>query len=88
MARQAIVVTVSMVASAGRLDTVLVLLDPQGFRLADNDDAVIGESTDSLIREQVLPEDGRYYVLATHLAWAMAGRLELYDLLYSRLNPA
>ena len=82
------VVTVSMVASAGRLDTVLVLLDSQGFRLADNDDAVIGESTNSLIREQVLPEDGRYYVLATHFGLGYGGTTGAYDLLYSRLNPA
>ena len=82
------VVTVSMVASAGRLDTVLVLLDSQGFRLADNDDAVIGESTDSLIRELVLPEDGRYYVLATHFGLGYGGTTGAYDLLYSRLNPA
>ena len=68
------VVTVSMVATAGRLDTVLALLDPQGFRLADNDDAIVGETTDSLIREQVLPEEGRYYILATHYGLAMAGR--------------
>ena len=81
------VVTVSMVASAGRLDTVLVLLDAQGFRLTDNDDAIVGESTDSLIREQVLPEDGRYYVLATHFGLGYGGTTGAYDLLYSRLNP-
>ncbi len=81
------VVTVSMVATAGRLDTVLALLDPQGFRLADNDDAIAGENTDSLIREHVLLEDGRYYVLATHYGMGYGGTTGSYDLLYSRLNP-
>ena len=79
-------VTVSMVATAGRLDTALALLDPQGFRLADNDDAIAGENTDSLIREHVLLEDGRYYVLATHYGMGYGGTTGSYDLLYSRLN--
>lgn len=81
------VVTVSMVATAGRLDTVLALLDPRGFRLADNDDAVVGETTDSLIREQALPEDGRYFILATHYGLGYGGTTGAYDLLYSTLNP-
>lgn len=81
------VVTVSMVATSGRLDTALALLDPQGFRLADNDDAIAGENTDSLIREHVLLEDGRYYVLATHYGMGYGGTTGSYDLLYSRLNP-
>ncbi|MCY3720213.1 MAG: PPC domain-containing protein [Anaerolineaceae bacterium] len=81
------VVTVSMVATAGRLDTALALLDPQGFRLADNDDAIAGENTDSLIREHVLLEDGRHYVLATHYGMGYGGTTGSYDLLYSRLNP-
>ncbi|MCY4527006.1 MAG: PPC domain-containing protein, partial [Anaerolineaceae bacterium] len=81
------VVTVSMVATAGRLDSALALLDPQGFRLADNDDAIAGENTDSLIREHVLLEDGRYYVLATHYGMGYGGTTGSYDLLYSRLNP-
>ncbi len=81
------VVTVSMVATAGRLDSALALLDPQGFRLADNDDAIAGENTDSLIREHVLLEDGRYYILATHYGMGYGGTTGSYDLLYSRLNP-
>ena len=80
-------ISASMVASAGRLDTLLFLLDPQGFRLADNDDAIAGESTDSLLREQVLPEDGRYYLLATHFGVGYGGTTGTYDLLFSRLNP-
>lgn len=81
------VISASMVRTAGRLDTVLVLLDPQGYRLADNDDAVVGEGTDSLLRELVLPEDGRYYLLATHFGLGYGGTTGTYDLLYSRLGP-
>ena len=80
------VITVSMVASAGRLDSVLALLDAQGFRLADNDDAVVGENTDSLIAGHVLPQDGRYFILATHYGLGYGGTTGTYELLYSRLN--
>lgn len=82
------VVTVSMVATAGRLDTALAVLDAQGFRMADNDDAVIGAGTDSLIRELVLPADGNYFILATHFGLGYGGTIGVYDLLYSRLNQS
>jgi hypothetical protein len=80
------VVTISMVATAGRLDTVLFLLDPSGFQVADNDDAVVGESTDSLISEYVLPEDGEYIIIATHFGMQYGGTTGAYDLAFSRLN--
>ncbi|MBZ0303492.1 MAG: PPC domain-containing protein, partial [Anaerolineae bacterium] len=80
------VVTVSMVATAGRLDAVLFLLDPNGFQVADNDDAVVGESTDSLISEYTLPEDGQYTIVATHYGMQFGGTTGAYDLTFSRLN--
>lgn len=80
------VVTISMVATAGRLDTVLFLLDPNGFQIADNDDAVVGESTDSLISEFTLPEDGEYTIIATHFGMQFGGTTGAYDLAFSRLN--
>lgn len=80
------VVTISLVATAGRLDTVLFLLDPSGFQVADNDDAVVGESTDSLISEFVLPEDGQYVIVATHFGMEYGGTTGAYDLAFSRLN--
>jgi hypothetical protein len=80
------VVTISMVATAGRLDTVLFLLDPSGFQIANNDDAVVGESTDSLISEFTLPEDGVYTIIATHFGMQYGGTTGAYDLSFSRLN--
>ena len=80
------VVTISMIATAGRLDTVLFLLDPNGFQIVDNDDAVVGESTDSLISEYVLPEDGRYTIVATHFGMQYGGTTGAYNLTFSRLN--
>lgn len=80
------VVTISMVATAGRLDTVLFLLDPNGFQIADNDDAVVGESTDSLISEFVLPQDGTYTIIATHFGMQYGGTTGAYDISFSRLN--
>lgn len=80
------VVTISMVATAGRLDTVLFLLGPNGFQIADNDDAVVGESTDSLISEYVLPEAGQYIIIATHFGMQFGGTTGAYELAFSRLN--
>lgn len=80
------VVTISMVATAGRLDTVLFLLDPSGFQIANNDDAVVGESTDSLISEFTLPEDGNYTIIATHFGMQYGGTTGAYDVSFSRLN--
>lgn len=80
------VINVSMVATAGRLDTVLFLLDPNGFQIADNDDAVVGESTDSLISEFTLPEDGQYTIVATHFGMQFGGTTGAYNLTFSRLN--
>ena len=80
------IVTISMVTTAGRLDTALFLLDPNGFQIADNDDAVVGESTDSLISEFTLPEDGVYTIIATHFGMQYGGTTGAYDLIFSRLN--
>jgi len=80
------VVTISMVATAGRLDSVLFLLDPNGFQIADNDDAVVGEGTDSLISEFTLPESGRYTIVATHFGMQYGGTTGAYNLTFSRLN--
>lgn len=80
------VVTISLIATAGRLDTALFLLDPNGFQIADNDDAVVGESTDSLISEFTLPENGQYTIIATHFGMQYGGTTGAYDLSFSRLN--
>ncbi len=80
------VVTISLVRTAGQLDAALFLLDPNGFQIADNDDAVVGESTDSLISEFTLPEDGLYTIIATHYGMQYGGTTGAYELTFSRLN--
>lgn len=61
------VVTISMTAASGtNLDTKLYLIGPNGTVVTQNDDAVAGENTDSLINNFTLPEDGQYIIIATH----------------------
>lgn len=80
------IVTISMETSAGRLDTALFLIDPNGLQVAENDDAVVGESTNSLINEFTLPETGRYIIIATHFGMLYGGTTGAYNLTFSRLN--
>lgn len=74
------VVTINMVATAGTLDTLLYLIDPNGFVLGENDDAIIGETTDSLISDIVLPQDGTYVVIATRYGIQFGGTEGPYQL--------
>lgn len=80
------VVSISMVATGGRLDTALFLMDPNGFQVAENDDAVVGESTDSLVSEFTLPQDGQYIIIATHFGMQYGGTTGAYSLTFTRLN--
>ena len=80
------VVSISMIATAGRLDTALFLMDPNGLQIAENDDAVVGESTDSLISEFTLPQDGQYIIIATHFGMRYGGTTGAYSLTFTRLN--
>lgn len=73
-------VTITMRRTQGSLDTKLFLLDPNGFEIADNDDAVPGETTDSLIADFVLPQTGRYTIIATHFATIFGGTTGSYEL--------
>jgi hypothetical protein len=59
------IVTIGMEAINGTLDPALFLMDSKGNQVAQNDDAN-SETTNSLIREFTLPEDGRYIIIATH----------------------
>jgi hypothetical protein len=59
------VATIGMVGRNGTLDTVLFLIDANGTQIAQNDDAS-ADTTDSLISDFALPEDGRYIIIATH----------------------
>jgi len=66
------VVTISLRATSGTLDTILLLLDPGSIRVARNDDidealaaGTQGRETDSLINAFTLPANGQYLILAT-----------------------
>lgn len=59
------VVTISLEGLNGTLDPVLFLIDPNNVQIAENDDAN-RDTTNSLINEFTLPEDGRYIIIATH----------------------
>lgn len=59
------VVTVSMEGLNGTLDPTLFLIDPNNVQVAQNDDAN-QETTNALISEYTLPEEGRYIIIATH----------------------
>ncbi len=74
------VVTINMRRSQGSLDTKLFLISPIGFEIAENDDAVPGETTDSLINGFVLPESGQYLIIATHFGTIYGGTTGSYEL--------
>jgi hypothetical protein len=69
-----------MEATSGSLDTLLFLIGPSGLELAENDDAVVGETTNSRIEDFVLPETGQYVVLATHFGTIYGGTTGTYAL--------
>jgi len=79
-------VRIGMQATAGNLDTTLFLLSPQGAQLAVNDDAVVNETTDSLINNVTLPENGTYIIIATHYGVLYGGTSGTYNLSLTRLN--
>ena len=74
------VVSISMQASAGTLDTSLYLIDPNGFVLGTNDDAVPGETTDSLLENIVLTQSGQHIILATRYGIEYGGTNGPYQL--------
>ena len=74
------VATIRMRTTAGALDSTLFLISPTGFEIAFNDDAVVGETTDSLISEFVLPDDGQYFVIATRYGTVYGGTEGRYEL--------
>ncbi len=63
-------IDVAMTAISGSLDTLLVVLDTEGRRLADNDDA--NNSTNSFLTV-TLPTTGQYTVLATRYGQVIGG---------------
>jgi uncharacterized protein YfaP (DUF2135 family) len=78
------VVTVAMNNTSGTLDASLYLIGPSGSLVAQNDDAVAGENTNSLIANLTLPENGRYIIIATHFGGLYGGTTGTYQLTYSQ----
>ena len=75
-----------MDTTAGTLDTQLFLLQPDGSQLAANDDAVVNETTNSLIDNFALPADGEYIIVATHYGLLYGGTSGTYNLSVVQLN--
>ncbi len=66
-------ITVDMQATGGSLDTLLQIVDPDGNVIDVNDDAVLGETTNSLISDARLLSSGRYTIIASRYAKEAGG---------------
>ena len=73
-------ITVSMQATGGSLDTLLQIVDPTGNVVDVNDDAVLGETTDSLISDARLLSSGRYIIVASRYAKEAGGTVGPYQI--------
>jgi hypothetical protein len=78
------IVTISMVRVEGDLDPYLLLTDDQGVILSLSDDE--GPATDALITSRRLPEDGRYFVIATRFGQEHGSTSGQYSLLVERVG--
>jgi uncharacterized protein YfaP (DUF2135 family) len=79
-------VTIALNATSGTLDTTLYVVSPSGQLVAENDDAVPGENTNSLIRDFILPEDGQYIIIVTHYGALYGGTTGTYTLTLTELG--
>lgn len=79
-------VTISMNRTSGTLDPTLYLVGPFGNIVAENDDAVVGENTNSLIANLTLPETGQYIIIATHFGALYGGTTGTYSVSLTQLN--
>ncbi len=66
------ILTISMSATSGSLDTFLLLLDAQGNIIRSNDDLGVG-FTDSQISNALLPSEGTYTIVATRYGKRVGG---------------
>jgi uncharacterized protein YfaP (DUF2135 family) len=80
------VVNIAMNATQGSLDPLLYVIGPDGALVAQNDDAVAGENTNSLIANLALPADGTYIIIATHFGGPYGGTTGAYSLTLTQLN--
>ncbi len=77
------VVSIRMNATSQTLDTLVYLIDPNGAEIAANDD-VSGDSTDSVISNVTLTQDGTYTIIATHYGGLFGGTTGGYNLNLTR----
>lgn len=80
------VINIAMNATQGSLDPTLYVIGPDGAQVAQNDDAVAGENTNSLIANLTLPADGTYIIIATHFGGPYGGTTGAYSLTFTQLN--
>ncbi len=79
-------VTVTMSASSQTLDAKLFLISPSGIEIAENDDAdpvllgQTGRTTDSILSQIILPENGPYTIIATRFGTVFGGTIGGYTL--------
>ena len=76
-------ITVDMQATGGSLDTLLQIVDPAGSVIDVNDDAVLGETTDSRISDARLLSSGRYTIIASRYAKEAGGTVGPFQLTLS-----
>jgi hypothetical protein len=79
------VVSISMTATSGNLDTLLQLVDPNGNLIAVNDDAV---GTNSLISNIRIIQTGNYIVVATRYGKDVGGTEGEFELVVSETSAA
>ncbi len=80
------VVTIGMQATSGTLDTTLYLIGPDGTEIAQNDDAEPNVTTDSLISNFTLPDDGQYIIIASHFGALFGGTTGVYSLTFQQVS--
>jgi len=64
---------ISMTATAGNLDTLLLIFNSNGNIIGTNDDIIAAEITNSAIDSLVLPADGVYTIMATRYGKDVGG---------------
>ncbi|MCY4526309.1 MAG: PPC domain-containing protein, partial [Anaerolineaceae bacterium] len=80
------VISVSLSATSGSLDTLLQLLDGSGAVLSANDDLEDGSSTNSNIGNFRLFADGEYRIVATRYGKELGGTEGHYEILLSTVE--
>ncbi|MCU0496315.1 MAG: PPC domain-containing protein [Anaerolineae bacterium] len=77
------IVSLSMTALDGNLDTLLLVFDQDGRIIADNDDIIAADNTNSQISNLRLPFTGTYTVLATRYGKDVGGTEGNYEIVLS-----